>query len=327
MKSVERLDWFNRRTFHHRQFSDVKDLLESKERQNIRISACLPTLNESSSIGGILEVIKEEMMQKIPLIDQLAIIDSRSSDGTVDIAKEAGVDVYQDDEILPECGKGLGKGEALWKSLYVLEGDIVVWIDSDIKNIHPRFIYGIIGPLLKNEDVSFVKGYYQRPIKRENVLYRSGGGRVTELVARPMINLFYPALSGLIQPLSGEYAGRRSLLETLPFFTGYGVEIGLLIDIYNRFGIDLIAQVDLVERVHNNQNLYALSKMSFGILQAVFQRLEEDEKITVKEDLLNDYITVDYRYGKYFLEAARIEVIERPPMIEIEAYKEKFPAN
>ena len=196
------------------------------------------------------------------------VIDSDSTDRTVAIADRAGRAVVRHSQILPQLGSVTGKGEALWKSLHVLDGDIVAWIDTDISNIQPRFVTGLLGPLLREPRIQYVKGFYRRPIKEGDKLMPEGGGRVTELMARPLINLFFPELSGMIQPLSGEYAGRRALLERVPFFTGYAVEIGLLIDIIEQLGLPAIGQVDLERRIHRNQPLGNLSQMAYVILQA-----------------------------------------------------------
>ena len=175
--------------------------------------------------------------------------------------------------MLARYGSFRGEGEALWKSLFATTGDIVVWADTDVRHWHHRMVYGTLGPLLHEPRLQYVKARYQRPIV-QGVLKEGGGGRVTELVARPLINLFYPELSGLIQPLAGEYAGRRTLLRSIPFFTGYAVEIGHLIDAAERVGIEGLGQVDLERRVHRNQELEGLTRMSFVILQAVMKRLE-----------------------------------------------------
>src|SRR5690606_35040384 len=228
-------------------------LLALKERHGLTISVGLPTLNEEKTVGTVIKRVKGALMDRVPLIDQLVVIDSDSEDRTIEIATEPGVPVVKHPEILPETGTHVGKGEALWKSLHVLDGDIVAWIDTDISNIQPRFVYGLLGPLLREPKIQYVKGFYQRPIKQGDILQAEGGGRVTELMARPLITLFFPELSGMIQPLSGEYAGRRELLERLPFFTGYAVEIGLLIDILEQAGLSAIGQVDLERRIHRNQ--------------------------------------------------------------------------
>jgi glucosyl-3-phosphoglycerate synthase len=216
-----------------------------------------------------------------------------------------------------------GKGEALWKSLLVTRGDIIVWIDTDIVNIHPRFVYGILGPMLINPQIQFVKGFYRRPLKVGRKMQAGGGGRVTELTARPLLNLFYPELSGVIQPLSGEYAGRREALERAVFFSGYGVETGLLIDIYERYGLNAIAQVDLLERIHHNQHLEALSKMSFAIIQTVMRKLESRLGSAVLEDVNRSMKLIRHNANGYSLDVEEIAERERPPMIEIKEYRER----
>jgi glucosyl-3-phosphoglycerate synthase len=314
--------WFEKRTYNHHDFADIDRLVELKGQSGRSISVCLPTLNVAETLGKSLRVFREELVERHPLIDQLCIIDSRSTDGTLDIAEDEGAEIFFDDEILPGMPHAAGKGEALWKSLVVLEGDIIVWVDSDIENIHPRFVYGLVGPLLQEPDIGYVKAFYQRPIKRDGVLQPTGGGRVTELTVRPMFNMFYPELSGLIQPLSGEYAGRRDILESVPFFTGYGVESGLLLDISSRYGMDAIAQVDMEVRIHNNQQIDALSKMSFGILQALFKRLADDGKVDVRTDPRTVYNMIRHGEDGYTLEGVEVSVVERPPMTSIPEYAE-----
>ena len=225
------------------------------------------------------------MQERYPLVDEILVIDSDSDDDTVAIAEGEGARVLEHSAVLPRYGSFRGKGEALWKSLFETSGDIVVWADTDVRNWHHRMVYGTLGPLLVEPRLQYVKGYYQRPIVEGGVLKEGGGGRVTELVARPLINLFFPELSGMIQPLSGEYAGRRTLLEQIPFFTGYAVEIGHLIDASERAGIDGLGQVDLERRVHRNQELEGLSRMSFVILQAVMKRLEERRRARLFAEL------------------------------------------
>ena len=281
-------------------------------------------MNEASTIGTILELTRSELMSKVPLIDQLCVVDGGSEDGTREIARDAGAEVYAQEEILPGRYESMGKGDALWRSLYCSWGDIIVWIDSDIRNFHPRFVYGIIGPLITIPGIRYVKGFYQRPIEAEQQLLSNLGGRVTELVARPLLSLFFPELGALIQPLSGEYGGDRELLEKIPFFSGYGVEIGMLMDIYSRFGMDTIGQVDLVERLHYNQPVSALGRMAFQIMQAVFIRLQEQGRMKLLEDYATEMTQVDYRDGEYLLRKKILHVEERPPMIEIEEYHERF---
>ena len=316
--------WFAENTYISREFAELERLVTLKKEQEFTISLGLPALNEADTVGNVIETIKSALMDDYPLLDEIVLIDSGSVDYTREIAQELGIPVYIHQQILPEYGSLRGKGEALWKSLYILQGDIIAWIDTDIKNIHPRFVYGIIGPLLLDTRIDYVKGFYRRPLKQDDKVIAGGGGRVTELTARPLINLFFPELSGIIQPLSGEYAGRKSALEKLNFFSGYGVEIGMLIDIMRESGLGSIAQVDLLERVHHNQPLPSLSKMSFAIIQVILGRLEKIEKINL---LKGDNLTMNlirYELGNYYLEAEEIHDIERPPMVELVEYRQKW---
>lgn len=315
--------WFAENTFHSSEFADLEALLTLKEKQGLTISVALPALNEEETVGRVISTLKGTLMDAIPLVDEMVLIDSDSSDNTVAIAESFGIPVYKHPEILPELGSVRGKGEALWKSLYVTKGDIVAWVDTDITNIHPRFIYGLLGPLLKYPQVQYVKGFYQRPIKVGDKMQAYGGGRVTELVARPLLNLFYPELSGVIQPLSGEYAGRRSALERVPFFTGYGVETGLLIDLLDRYGLEGIAQTDLEMRIHHNQPLVGLSKMSFAILQVFIARLENRYSVQLLERANRSMKLIIHEPDRFALEIEEIGDLERPPMITVPAYRER----
>jgi glycosyltransferase involved in cell wall biosynthesis len=316
--------WFAENTYHSSEFSDLRGLLALKEKQGLSISLALPALNEEETVGHVIHTLKTALMDELPLLDEIVLIDSDSDDNTVAIAEASGIPSYIHQDILrEELGTYKGKGEALWKSLYVTKGDIIAWVDTDITNIHPRFVYGLIGPLLKNQSVQYVKGFYARPIEIDGKLHSYGGGRVTELVARPLLNLFYPELSGIIQPLSGEYAGRRSALEQVPFFSGYGVEMGLLIDILERFGLDAIAQNDLEMRVHHNQPLVNLSKMSFAILQVFIARLEGRFGIELLDKANRSMKLVIQEPERFALDVAEIGDHERPAMLNIAAYREK----
>lgn len=316
--------WFAENTYHANEFSDLWGLVRLKHQQGLTISLALPALNEEETVGQVIHTLKKTLVDEVPLLDEIVLIDSDSDDQTRQIAASMGVPVYIHQNILPGYGSRRGKGEALWKSLYVTRGDIVLWIDTDIVNIHPRFVYGLIGPLLVNPNVQFVKGFYRRPLRSGNKIQAGGGGRVTELAARPLINLFYPQLSGVIQPLSGEYGGRRSVLEQLPFYSGYGVEIGLLIDVMERFGLQAIAQIDLQERIHHNQPLEALSKMSFAIIQAVFHKLESKYERSFLEDINKTMKIVHYSSGRYYLDVEELVERERPPMIGLPEYLAKI---
>ncbi|MBU4226513.1 MAG: glucosyl-3-phosphoglycerate synthase [Chloroflexi bacterium] len=315
--------WFAENTFHADEFSNLKQLMALKEKQGSTISLAMPALNEEETVGKVIRTIQNTLMKKYPLVDEIVLIDSNSTDRTRQIAERLGVPVYIHQELLPEMEPRPGKGEALWKSLLVTKGDIIAWIDTDIVNIHPRFVYGIIGPLLLNRNIQFVKGFYRRPLKVGDKMQAGGGGRVTELTARPLLNLFYPELSGVVQPLSGEYAGRRESLENATFFSGYGVETGLLIDIFEQYGLRAVAQVDLLERIHHNQDLEALGKMSFAIIQTVLRKLEKRYERAIIEDVNKTMKLIRYADGGYFLEVEEIPERERPPMITIPAYLER----
>jgi len=318
---VER--WFGESNFHHAEFADLRRLVQLKEKQGVTVSLVLPTLDEEETIGPIVRRAIREMMGRVPLLDEILVVDSASSDRTREIAEAEGARVVQHPDILSRYGSFRGKGEALWKSVHETTGDIIVWADTDVRNWHPRMVYGTLGPLLHEPRLQYVKGYYQRPIVEGGILKEGGGGRVTELVARPLINLFYPELSGMIQPLSGEYAGRRALLEAIPFFTGYAVEIGHLIDAAERVGIEGLGQVDLERRVHRNQELEGLSRMSFVILQAVMKRLEERRKARLFAELGSTMKLPRSGRGRLSLEVIELADQERPPMIRIPEYLER----
>lgn len=316
--------WFAENTYHANEFSNLEELYQRKINQKVTISLALPALNEEKTVGKVLSSIKKAMMEDVPLLDEIVLIDSNSTDRTREIARDLGVPVYIHQELLPKYGARTGKGEALWKSLYVTKGDIVIWIDSDIVNIHPRFVYGVLGPMLFNPNIQFVKGFYQRPLKTGRKTQSTGGGRVTELTARPLLNLFYPELSGVIQPLSGEYGGRRTALEQLTFYSGYGVETGLLIDVFEKYGLHSIAQVDLLERIHHNQTLQALSKMSFVIMQTVFSKLERRFARPLLEEVNQSMKLIEYVNGAYNLDVQELAEQERMPMNGLPEYLEQF---
>ena len=322
---VER--WFGESNFHHREFGDLDRLVHLKEQAGLTVSLVFPALNEAETIGAIVRRARRDLMERHHLVDELLVMDSDSDDETREIAAAEGARVAIHQHVLPDYGSYAGKGEALWKSLYETSGDIIVWADSDVRNWHPRMVYGTLGPLIAEERIQYVKGYYRRPIVEGGVLKEGGGGRVTELVARPLINLFYPELSGLIQPLAGEYAGRRSLLETIPFFTSYAVEIGHLIDVSDRVGLEGLGQVDLERRIHRNQELEGLSRMSFVIVQAVMKRLEERRKARLFAELGSTMKLPRSGGGKLSLEVIELADHERPPMITVPEYLAKRSAE
>ncbi|MEO6053648.1 MAG: glucosyl-3-phosphoglycerate synthase, partial [Chthoniobacterales bacterium] len=272
----------NPNTFHHSTFRDLQQLVAVKRAKGLSISLCIPTLNEETTIGHIVSVFRSTLMEEHALIDEIAVIDSGSTDRTREIATSEGADVYLAESILPELGVSRGKGENLWKSLHQLRGDIFCFVDGDIRNMHPRFVYGLVGPLLMNDKVAYVKAFYDRTHRILDGEKPTGGGRVTEVLIRPLFSLFYPQLCGIFQPLAGEYAARRSVLERLSFPTGYGVETAHLLDIYRLYGMEALAQTDLDERIHRHRSNTELGRMAFGILQVFFRRLSQVHALDIE---------------------------------------------
>jgi glucosyl-3-phosphoglycerate synthase len=312
------------KTWHHSKFSDIKTLVRLKEKKGLKISLAFPTLNEEATIGKEILVIRTELKDRYPLLDEIAVIDSSSKDNTRKVAEGFGARVFVSKAILPTYGSFRGKGENLWKSLYVLEGDIIVWVDADISNISHIFVYGLIGPHLEDDGVSYVKAVFERPMRSGGKIAPSGGGRVTEILVRPLFSLFYPELASLIQPLSGEYAGRRKLLEKLSFSVGYGVELGHLVDILETEGIEALAQVDLDMRIHRNQSTSDLGKMAFGILNTFHSRLEKYGKANITAATGLSHISLERYEAEHRLIHTAVPPEERPPMVEIPEYRNKF---
>jgi glucosyl-3-phosphoglycerate synthase len=318
MTDIDTWEWFGKRTHHYSQFEPAK-LRAAKERLGLTVSVCLPTRDEAATVGDIVRALRKRLLERSRLIDEIVVMDAGSVDDTVMIALAEGARVFREQDVLPEVGPGSGKGEALWKSLHACQGDVICWIDADISNFHPRFVHGLLGPLLMDPEVLYVKAFYERPIRERNALRPTGGGRVTELVARPLLNLLWPQLAGIVQPLSGEYAGRRVALEQVPFSSGYGVELGLLVDLAERFGMDAIAQVDLERRVHRNQEVQALGRMSFGILQAVFQRLVEEGR-AAPGTYGTTLVQFSNQLREYHMEPREIVTTRRPPIVTVDGY-------
>lgn len=317
--------WLEKNTFHYSEFNDLKSLVEAKERKNLKISLCLPTLNEEKTIAKEILIMKSELMTRYPLLDEIVVVDSGSEDKTREIASAYGANVYKAEDILPHLEKFKGKGENLWKALYITNGDIIVYLDADIKNIHYRFVYALVGPLLLFDNIKYVKAFYDRPIAiGKSKLRPTGGGRVTELVIRPLFSLFFPELTQILQPLSGEYAGFREIYEAIPFPIGYGVETSMILDINEKWGLDVIAQVDLDKRIHRNQDTRALGKMAFVILMTFINRKKQLGIIDLKDDIYTEMIQYNLVKNEYQPDIYRIDGHERPPMIEIPEYREKF---
>ena len=316
--------WIKTNTFHHKDFCDLNHLVALKRRKGLKISLCLPTLNEEKTIAKEIVIFKSELMSRHPLLDEIVVVDSGSTDDTRDIARTYGADVYRAADILPHLPPYTGKGENLWRALYVTQGDIIVYLDADIKNIHHRFAYGLIGPLLVHDHIKYTKAFYDRPIASVDKTVRpTGGGRVTELVIRPLFSLFFPELTQILQPLSGEYAGFREVFEQLPFPIGYGVETSMILDIYEKWGLEIMAQVDLEKRIHRNQDTKALGKMAFAILKTFINRKISLGMIDLKEELHDEMI--QYRLVKGAIEPDTVQIkgVERPPIIELPEYRAK----
>lgn len=308
---MDRDEWLARRTYRGADF-DPERLARSAQRQGLSISVCLPALNVADTVGAIVAAVRERLVEDVPLVGEIVVMDGRSSDATRRMAADAGARVICDDEVLPELGPSRGKGEAMWKSLAVLSGDLVVWLDADVLDFDPAFVTGLVGPLLADPEVGYVKALYRRALGDDD----DGGGRVTEICARPLINLFYPELAGFAQPLSGEAAGRRELLSAVPFFGGYAVELGLLIDLSRHAGLNALAQVDLGGRRHTNQPTAALGAMASAISQAVLRRLADEGRAPA--ELAGNGIYARPVRGEHGFVLAEIDTTpaERPPMAE-----------
>ncbi|GAA3471186.1 MULTISPECIES: glucosyl-3-phosphoglycerate synthase [Nonomuraea] len=274
------------------------------------VSVVLPARDEERTVGAIVSTIRRDLAE---LVDEVLVVDSRSTDATAARAAEAGARVVRQDDVLPELPPLSGKGEALWKGLAASHGDVVVYIDSDLRNFGAHFVSGLLGPLLTDPRIQFVKGAYERPLRGR----RGEGGRVTELVARPLLNLFWPELAGFVQPLGGEYAGRRSALESVPYVTEYGVEFGLLVDLLEQVGLDAMAQVDLGSREHSHQSTAALGRMSGQIMLTAWSRLERQGRIVASEPpatLLRQFNPDTF---------TNVSVAERPPLASLSAVMEE----
>ncbi|MBI4301724.1 MAG: glucosyl-3-phosphoglycerate synthase [Chloroflexi bacterium] len=316
--------WFAENTFLPREFSDIEELVRLKQSQGLTISLCLPSFNEEETIGPLIRLLKEELMQRQPLLDEIALMDGGSTDGTVDIARQEGIPAYYQRVILPEYGSHLGKGEALWKSLFMLKGDILAWVDTDIRNVHPKFVYMVVGPLLKEERIQLVKGFCGRTWGMADA-HPSSGYYLTELTVRPLLNLFFPQLSGLVDTVGGGCAGRRRVLEQLPFFTGSGVELGLLLDVWFRFGLSAIAQADLEERIDRSWPVVSLTPRALALTQIVLKRVAEYRGLSLGEEARTMMNLIQAKEDSIALETMEIMEVERPPMLTIPQYLARWP--
>ncbi|MGI8506092.1 MAG: glucosyl-3-phosphoglycerate synthase [Solirubrobacteraceae bacterium] len=304
--SLRARSWHRANTFAHNQFP-AQRLAAQREHS---VSVCLPARDEARTIGTILQVLLA--LRELGVIDQLVVVD-HSTDGTAQIARDLGVDVHDQESLAPELGPVLGKGDAMWRALPVLDGEVICFLDADTEHFGPHFVCGLLGPLLCGDEIAFVKGFYRRPFRVGELTLPAGGGRVTELTARPLLNLFYPDLAAVQQPLAGEVAARRELLERLPFVTGYGVDIALLLDAYHEAGLDAIAQVDLDVRQNAHQPLRDLGPMAFSVLRALTSRLEREGRLA--GPLPSTFLAP----GEDELGAFGADPVERPPLAKLRA--------
>jgi glucosyl-3-phosphoglycerate synthase len=290
----------------------LQALAATKARQGLTISVCLPARNEEATVGHIVATVRRRLVEAVPLVDEVIVLDDGSCDATAEAARWEGARVFAAAEVLPELPPGAGKGNALWLSLYAAEGDLVCWVDADVRNFRCEFVTRLLEPLLADPGVGLVKGYYRRPLHGEP----SGGGRVTELVARPVLSALFPHLAHIVQPLGGEYAGRRELLEAVPFVEGWGVELGLLVDVAEHFGVATIAQCDLGVREHRNRPLEDLAPQAMAVLLTALRRAG-----IAPVDLRSTLVRFDEAHGEVLVP---VEVRERPPMLTIPTYRTKF---
>ncbi len=289
------------------------------------MSVVLPALNERSTIGPIVAAIHADLVAGARtgghrLIDELVVVDSGSSDDTVARARDSGATVLHREDVLADIDPLPGKGEVLWRGVAATTGEVVVFIDSDLEDFTTDFVLGLLGPLLTDSEVALVKATYDRPLARGETVLPAGGGRVTELVARPLINLFWPELAGFVQPLSGEYAARRSLLERLRFPTGYGIELGMLVDALNLLGLDALAQVDLVRRKHRNSDDAKLGAMGSEIIQVALDRLAGEQRLSLSDDVRTALVQFTRVGESYTSNVLDVALHQRPPLLSIAAY-------
>ena len=313
--------WFESRTTSAAGLSaiDPAALLRAKRRGGHRVSVVLPARDEQATVGRLVADLRRRWIRDVPLVDELVVVDSDSTDRTAAVARTAGADVVRTADVLPAYGTRPGKGEALWKSLAATTGDLLVFLDADLLGDVSHYVPGLLGPLLTDPSVHYVKGCYTRPLEVDGVNVPAGGGRVTELTARPLLNALWPELAGLVQPLGGEYAGRRSALEQVPFVSGYGVEVGLLVDLLELVGLPGLAQVDLGVRRHGSQDQEALGAMAGQVVSTVLARAHGAARTA------SGLLTQFRRDGGGFVpRTSAVAVDERPPMATVAEYRARW---
>ncbi len=325
---MDAVEWFDLRSYDHEQFSDLARLARRKRERGVTTSLVLPSRNVADTVGEIIDqihTVNAGCPPDSPLVDQILVVDADSTDGTREVAARHGAEVYSENGLMASYGGANGKGDAMWRSLSVASGDLIMFADADTRGFEPQFVYGTLGPLLEVPGVRFVKGAFRRPFKRDEAVQPDGGGRVTELTTKPLFNLFYPELTGFVQPLAGEFAADRELFNSVPFLTGYAVETGLMIDVLKQVGLGAMAQVDLGERQNRHQPLFDLGRMSYSVLRAVARRLRQDGRL---QQVRNPYLPEslfqfsDYLHAVATPEGLRLQehvedLVERPPMSEV----------
>src|SRR5688500_16847503 len=317
--------WFQSRTTSATNLTeiDLPALLHAKRRRGSRVSVVLPARNEGATVGALVSDLRDRWMHRVPLVDELLVVDSDSTDDTAAVARSAGADVVAASEVLPAHGARPGKGEALWKALAATTGDLVVFLDADLLGDVAHYVPGLLAPLLTDPQVLYVKGCYTRPLELDGEPRPAGGGRVTELTARPLLNALWPELAGFVQPLAGRYAGRRSALERVPFVSGYGVEVGLLVDLLELGGLASLAQVDLGVRRHTSQSEEALGLMAGQVVSTVLGRAERRRGHAPLD--ANGVLTQFRHDGTAFVpRSSAVAVDERPPMATIAEYRSRW---
>lgn len=311
--------WLEDNAFHSGDFSDIGNLMDLKQKQGLKISLGLPTLNNEATISSILTAIKGSLVDEVPLLDEIVVIDNASTDATRRIAAAMGVQSYASQHVLRGHGSHRGRGESLWKSLYLLKGDLILWIEPDVSNPDPREILGLAGPLLFNSRLQYVKGFH---------LTEPGGSgaeadSLTDLLLRPMISLAYPDLAGIVAPLSACHGGRRSAFERIPFYSGHGAEFGILLDMLERFGLGSIAQVDLGTTVRSNiEGRSALDeKTAFSVLQVFLRRLTSGGMVDSDLAMERTIKLLRAHQGRFHLEEIDANEQQRPPMLVVKEYR------
>ena len=309
--------WLRRQTSHWRDWPPER-LLAAKRTAGTRISVVIPARNEERTVGRVVAAVRQALLVDTPLVDEIVVVDSDSTDGTARAAERAGGTVYRACDIAPALGSHPGKGEALWKSLLVTHGDLLVFVDADLTRWGPHFVTGLLGPLLAGQpnpgqQVQLVKGFYERVRTERDGSTSSEGGRVTELVARPLLSLWWPELAGVVQPLAGEWAARRGLMESLTIPVGYGVELSTLLDTFSRYGLGALAQVDLGSRAHRHQADHDLALMAAELM--VVAEARRDHPGTPGPEL-HQFVRED---GQVRPRSRAIPSHERPPIVTVKA--------